>query len=288
MKILSQWSWRTVNKRISRQVGLEASLLLSDLCDKKEYFWNRKELIKYWWDEYFYNTSENIENDTTLSYRKQKTSIKILEKEWLIKTKLMWVPAKLHFSICEDKIWLLLKSSISETSKLDLAKRDTNNNKDNKNKEITITTIVERDGCWWETVLAKTNQLIEVEIDFPLVSEISKKGTFRGLDKIEKSKVINFLSENLEKYFAVKGIVYEEDRNFLTHLMSKKMAQKYQLLGFENLFDFCSAVIEAAQQPDNRWNWKINSARSIYKHYAKVLNSAKAKHVQENTKTAYF
>lgn len=140
MKILAQSNWWTVNKTISKVVWVEASLLLSDLCDKYEYFSNRNELIIYEWLEYFYNTAECIEEDTTLSYKVQKRCIDILETNWLIKTKLMWVPAKLHFTICEDKILLLLQSSIAEKSKLVLPKSETNNNKqiiiNKNNKEV--------------------------------------------------------------------------------------------------------------------------------------------------------
>lgn len=139
MKILSQWSRWTLNKDLARDVWIEAALLLSDLIDKYGYFKKKWQIVKVWWEEYFYNTAKNIQEDTTISYKKQKRCIKTLEDKWYIKTQLMWVPAKLHFTICTNKIFQFVNSSIAQTAKLDVPKRQTNKNKEiiinNKNKE---------------------------------------------------------------------------------------------------------------------------------------------------------
>tara|TARA_R110002110_G_scaffold404808_1_gene623516 strand:+ start:3595 stop:4410 length:816 start_codon:yes stop_codon:yes gene_type:complete len=134
--LLSSSAYIVVNKMLSKRVGLKASVLLADLISKEMYFENRGEIK----DGFFFNTSKNIERDTTLTYCKQKAAIQILKDEGFIETKLMGVPATLHFKILQNKIDGFLKSSIKKTSKLELKKLKTNKNKTiritNKNKDI--------------------------------------------------------------------------------------------------------------------------------------------------------
>ena len=128
--LLSSSAYLVVNKRLARQVGLKAVVLLADLISKENYFIENG-TIK---DGLFFNTSKNIERDTTLTNYQQKKAIKKLEKIGFIETSLKGMPATLHFKILENKISTYLKTSFKETSKQDLKKLKTN-----KNKEIIIT-----------------------------------------------------------------------------------------------------------------------------------------------------
>ena len=128
--LLSSTAYLVVNKQLARQVGLKAVVLLADLISKENYF-IIKGTIKEGW---FFNTSKNIERDTTLTNYQQKKAIKKLEEIGFIETSLKGMPATLHFKILENKISTYLKTSFKETSKQDLKKLKTN-----KNKEIIIT-----------------------------------------------------------------------------------------------------------------------------------------------------
>jgi len=128
--LLSSTAYLVVNKQLARQVGLKAVVLLADLISKENYF-IIKGTIKEGW---FFNTSKNIELDTTLTNYQQKKAIKKLEEIGFIETSLKGMPATLHFKILENKISTYLKTSFKETSKQDLKKLKTN-----KNKEIIIT-----------------------------------------------------------------------------------------------------------------------------------------------------
>jgi len=140
--VLSQGAFWQINKSLAQKVGLESALLLSDLIDRESYFEGRDMLIDINGEGYFFVTSKQISDATTLSYRKQKKCITTLEEQGMIKTFLRGVPAKLHFTICESKIWQSVNTSISETLKLDLAKTqyksERNANSINNNKEIRI------------------------------------------------------------------------------------------------------------------------------------------------------
>ena len=138
--ILSQNAYWIINKFIAKKIGLEAALLLSDLITKKEYFKKKNQLVE---EEWFFNTSEDIENDTTLSYHKQKLGFEKLEKLELIEFKLMGIPSKQHFKILESNIEVFLKQDFKNFKNYNLKNSKTtskkilklyNKNKINKNK----------------------------------------------------------------------------------------------------------------------------------------------------------
>lgn len=146
--ILSQNNFWTISKPITKIVGVETSLLLSDLVTKHEYFNKRKELDK---EGYFFNTADNIQDDTTLSPHKQRKAITLLKEFGLIETKLKGVPAKLWYNINDTCIYTLIdiviESKTSDKDDLQLVIKKfknwllnnlttINKNKGNKNKEI--------------------------------------------------------------------------------------------------------------------------------------------------------
>lgn len=128
--ILSQEAFWIINKKLAKVVGVEAALLLSDLITKKRYFKNQNQLIN---GEWFFNTAQNIEDDTTLSYHKQKQAIKILVKYGFLETKLIGLPSKLHFKIFESQVLNFLNTTIEEFLNL-YNKNKPKKNKDNNNK----------------------------------------------------------------------------------------------------------------------------------------------------------
>ena len=116
--ILKSTSWFIVNKAISKIVGVEAALFLSYLCEKEQWFTPQSKNEEGW----FYLLSQNIEEDTTLSYRVQKTCISKLEKSGFIKSKLMGIPRKLYFSICENSILQNVNYINAESATIEQAK----------------------------------------------------------------------------------------------------------------------------------------------------------------------
>lgn len=133
--IISSESFWQVNKKIARYFkDNNTAILLEDLVSKKKYFESKNQVDV---DGYFFNTSENIEEDCNLSYHKQKGCLKQLKEAGFIDTKLKGVPAKLHFKIFENQILNFLKTRIENFSKQDLELFELNNNKINNNKNKT-------------------------------------------------------------------------------------------------------------------------------------------------------
>lgn len=123
--ILSSTAYLVVNKFLASKIGVDASILLADLISKEGYFIDNNSLV----DGYFFNTSDNIKKDTTLSKYKQREAIKILQDHKFLTTKLSGMPSKLHFKINHDKILKYLTTSSKKIRQQEVKKADTNNNK---------------------------------------------------------------------------------------------------------------------------------------------------------------
>lgn len=145
--ILSQNAFWRINKALTVHLDdITASAIVSFLVDKEQYHRANNSMVEDEGELWFYATSEAIHEETRLSYRKQKAAFKKIEDAGFIRTKLMGLPAKVHFSIDHDKIIEVIigenkfsksgKTSFSENAKLDLAKTQNNNkNKETRTKE---------------------------------------------------------------------------------------------------------------------------------------------------------
>lgn len=132
-KILGQSAFWQVNKAIARHFKCnDTALLLSDLIDAQGFYSDREQLTA---DGYFFKTSEHIERDVNILYRKQKRCINNLKDAGFIETKLAGVPAKLHFRIVQNKILHFVKTRVSKKAKQDAAFCQTSNNKEKEYKE---------------------------------------------------------------------------------------------------------------------------------------------------------
>ena len=135
----SHWQ---VNKDFAKSFGIECAVLMIDLVDKWLYF-QEKETDAEW----FYNTHENITQDTTLSKYQTSKAIMVLKNAGFVECELKGLPARLHFKINENNLLnfftqLSKKNKQQDVKKINNLKSKNlttyNKNKDNKNKEIKI------------------------------------------------------------------------------------------------------------------------------------------------------
>jgi hypothetical protein len=120
--LLSSTAFLILNKELARQIGLKAAVLLADLISKEEYF-----IANGMTDGWFFNTENNIEQDTTLNAYNQRKCIKILKQKNLIAVKRKGIPAKQFFKINEEQVLQIL-NNLSYKKPITI----------NKNKEIKI------------------------------------------------------------------------------------------------------------------------------------------------------
>jgi len=99
-QLLSQSSYWVINKNITYEIGLEASLLLTHLIDCAEQF-----------NQPFYQQKERIMKYTGLGERAWRKSIKILKDKNILSIEKKGNPAKNFYTLDEDEIYKLLNSA---------------------------------------------------------------------------------------------------------------------------------------------------------------------------------
>lgn len=133
--LLASTPFFIVNKNLLYSLGLDATIVLSDLMQKKAYFEQTHQLQ----GGFFYNTTSTITCSTTLSYYQIKQALQILEEKGYIEIKLKGIPAKKHFKIIENKIAKYLKTSNENIYIQECDNFEVNNNKEkriNKKEDI--------------------------------------------------------------------------------------------------------------------------------------------------------
>jgi hypothetical protein len=103
-----------VNKSLARVLGLDASILFSEIVSKFKYHQDREELTEGNW---FYFTEDKIEQNTTLKRSVQDKAIKKLVDLGLIMKKLMGMPSKRYFTICKEAIVQFLTLHLGKPEK---------------------------------------------------------------------------------------------------------------------------------------------------------------------------
>ena len=88
-----------INKNLRYALGLNESIIYSELLSKFNYFCIREQLSE---DGYFFNTVDNLLLDTGFDSRSQRTSIKRLKDFGLIDYKVNGMPPKRYFKIIDD------------------------------------------------------------------------------------------------------------------------------------------------------------------------------------------
>lgn len=125
--LFSQDNYIVVNMALARRIGLNETILYTNLLVKYRYYKKHKQCTQIGGLDYFFSTIEDLEHSTTLTRKQQEVAIATLEELGLIRKKLMGIPAKRFFRIVSNAhalntiIQIVSKeqSSLSETYNLD-------------------------------------------------------------------------------------------------------------------------------------------------------------------------
>ncbi len=95
-----------VNKKLMALFGIKATVYLSTLIFKEDFFKERMDKNGYFW-----NTQEDIEESCLLSPNEQSESLKILKANGIVDFEKIGLPARNHFKINHEKIFYILSSN---------------------------------------------------------------------------------------------------------------------------------------------------------------------------------
>lgn len=133
--LLSSNYW-ALNKTVVKVFGIETAFLLANLAEAEQIMPDN--------DGWFYQTSDTLEELTTLSRYKQDKAIEDLEKSGILERDVRGIPAKRYFKLdyksLANKIVNNSQTRVKKNDKLELKKLTTNKesiNKEIKNKETT-------------------------------------------------------------------------------------------------------------------------------------------------------
>lgn len=167
--------------------------------------------------EWFFATSEKIEEKTKVSYKAARPHLNLLKKAGFIDMKRMGVPAKQHFTIRHDLIVHFVTTSFDHWEELDLTKwvnyisrtkdqelRDQElRDQEEKGKEVPTPfddfdwenaskLVIDRDAALME--IKKMEQMMSEEL-----KDEHKKMLLEFLEKLDKSLIIDLTNQDLEK-----------------------------------------------------------------------------------------
>lgn len=105
-KLQASGNYIQVNKILIKKIGLEETILLSELADEEHYWESNKKLNK---DRYFFSTVDNIREVLGYKIDKQRLLIKHLEDKSIISVQYRGMPRKRFIKINDEEIFKLLK-----------------------------------------------------------------------------------------------------------------------------------------------------------------------------------
>ena len=129
LNLLASSEYLVLNKSLMKKVGINESILLTELASEHLYWESNKGLDD---EDMFYSTVDNVEDNTTLNDYQQRKAIKKLEELNLIEVKVKGVPAKRFIRINLNKLEEIFDNPL-RTSSLKIKELDTKNLKTNNN-----------------------------------------------------------------------------------------------------------------------------------------------------------
>lgn len=102
--LLSSAGFVMFNKQFAKEFGIEAALMIGELCSEYKFFADRDQLMIDEDGELFPGSIANIEENTCLTRKKQDSAIAVLRDYGFIETFRKGLPAKRYFKICVENL----------------------------------------------------------------------------------------------------------------------------------------------------------------------------------------
>ena len=227
----------TVSKELAKEIGLNETIILSELISQYEYFKKNGQLKDNKW---FYCTIEKMEEQTTLNRYYQNKAIDNLKELGLLEVERKGLPARRYFKIVENeiiKLFLDKKSeeprhlqneNISQTGMKQSYKQESNsvtninnnNNNNNKTEEEDAREIPEKISTKFEQVF---NRKMSVELYNKLIKiysdpQILLKALQVAEEQADKPKYLlvilkDWKKENMTSVSEINSYLEKRDKN---------------------------------------------------------------------------
>lgn len=198
LKLIANNNYIIVNRDLIKEIGLDETILLGELCSEQYYWSNHNKLGK---DGFFYSTVENIENQIGIKKKKQLTLLNKLKTLNLVEVKYHDIPKKRYIRI-----------NVSELERIQEKYRDKEKNKIKLN-EFDYEII---DKVFFENEFAKELRNTFAEYILVLKQE--------GFDVSLKN--VRGLAKSLKEF---EGCSIEEQKKIIKQSKSKKWKNFYPL-----------------------------------------------------------
>ena len=133
LDLIKSSGYITVSKELAREIGLQETIILSELISHYEYFKKENKLDQ---DGYFYCTVGKLKKNTTIPKKTQSRKINNLIELGLIEKKLKGLPAKRHFKINENKLLnLFFDQNLDNPRQLQMGQNDSSRSDKSKQQE---------------------------------------------------------------------------------------------------------------------------------------------------------
>lgn len=146
-ELLSRDNYLTVNKLVMKKLGISESILLSELCYRRQFLARVGKLTE---DGFFYATVEDVEEQTTLSDYSQRKILEKFSQMGLAKVERRGLPAKRYICIYEDALQLLMNSVTSDAAPVpeDFENKSPNSSALNNNNTTNNTHVLSKDNTF--------------------------------------------------------------------------------------------------------------------------------------------
>lgn len=238
-EMLSRDNYLTVNKLVMKAIGISETILLSELCYRRQFLARANKLTE---DGFFYATVEDVEEETTLSDYVQRNILNKLNKLGLVEVERRGLPAKRYICIHEEALQSLMDAVTADNAPVPedfknktLNSSALNNNKLNNNTHISSKDDIFDKGHSQSSARSETNpsgKLFSSAKSPTRKSSIQKINTFITACQREAIKkgfcktVLNALDEYFrmlaEMNCLLPAVSIAQQLNYLTKLSADK------------------------------------------------------------------
>ncbi|WP_282156379.1 hypothetical protein [Cytobacillus gottheilii] len=244
--ILSGNGFVMYNKALAHEVSANAAIVFGQLCSSYESFYSKDMLTSIGSKEYFFLTSETIQEEISITYRQQRKAIKELEEAGYIETKVTGMPSRKYFHITNKLAEKLIERSRNDKMS-DLGMKQTRSNQvsdeqnvHTRNDKRSPQGLTNEQNMPEQNVLLKINNKKEqykennkdnIVNNEEIIHKLTNEYRMKGLSKEVCMRVVNEVMSNIGEIENLGGYL----RTCLENTLYKSKVRKGEINPFDRM-----------------------------------------------------